>query len=168
MADIETTVPGVGTEPGTDDGADYIAAIEELKRNSVSREEYDKLAGEKKKLLDALVSGKTPEGLVPDAPKVSPDDLRKKLFGNGAGDLTNLDLVETTLALRDSLIGAGERDPSLPIGDKVQITSDTIDATERVATILRECVDFAQGDSGIFTAELQRRTKDTMIPRGRR
>ena len=45
MAD-ETIIPGVGTEPGTDDGADYIAAIEELKRNSVSREEYDKLAKE--------------------------------------------------------------------------------------------------------------------------
>lgn len=167
MAD-EVLTPVVGTEPGTDDGADYIAAIEELKRNSVRREEYDKLAGERKKLLDALVSGKTPEGLVPDAPKVNPDDLRKKLFGSGADNLSNLEYVEAALSLRDSLIEAGERDPFLPIGDKVQITSETIDTAERVATTLRECVDFAQGDSGIFTAELQRRTKDISLPRGRR
>jgi hypothetical protein len=29
-------------------------------------------------------------------------------------------------------------------------------------------VDFAEGDSGVFTAEYQRKVKDVMIPRGRR
>lgn len=167
MAD-ETIIPGMGTEPGTEEGADYIAAIAEIRRTTVPMDDYNKLREEKRQLINALVSGKTPEGLVPEAPKVSPDDLRKKLFGSGADNLSNLEYVETALTLRDSLIGAGERDPFLPVGDKVQITSDTIDTAERVATTLRECVDFAQGDSGIFTAELQRRTKDISLPRGRR
>jgi hypothetical protein len=137
-----------------------------MKANTVSRDAYNKLRNENKQLLDALVSGKD---ITPQEPKNEPtvEELRKKLF-NVDGDMSNLDYVETALALRNSLIGAGERDPFLPIGDKVQITSDTIDTAERVATTLRECVDFAQGDSGIFTAELQRRTKDVSIPRGRR
>lgn len=164
MAD-ETIITSVATEDGNED---YVAAITELRRTTVPLEDYNKLREEKKQLINALASGKTPEGLIPEEPKVSPDDLRKKLFGSGSDNLTNLEYVETALSLRDSLIGAGERDPFLPIGDKVQITSDTIDTAERVATILRECVDFAQGDSGIFTAELQRRTKDTAIPRARR
>lgn len=155
--------------PAVDDGnEDYVQAIAELRRTTVPLDDYNKLREEKRQLINALASGKTPEGLVPEEPTVSPDDLRKKLFGSGADALSNLEYVETALSLRDSLIEAGERDPFLPVGDKVQITSDTIDTAERVATVLRECVDFAQGDSGIFTAELQRRTKDMSTLRGRR
>ena len=165
MAD-ETIITPTPAEEGTED---YVAAIAELRRTTVPMDDYNKLREERRKLINALVSGKTPEGLVPEEETAAnPDDLRKKLFGPGSDNLTNLEYVETALSLRDSLIGAGERDPFLPIGDKVQITSDTVDTAERVATILRECVEFAQGDSGIFTAELQRRTKDTSIPRGRR
>lgn len=165
MADETTNI----TTPAEDGAEDYVAAIAELRRTTVPMDDYNKLREEKRQLINALVSGKTPEGLVPEEETVAnPDDLRKKLFGADSDNLTNLEYVETALALRDSLIGAGERDPFLPIGDKVQTTSDTYDTAERVATVLRECVDFAQGDSGIFTAELQRRTKDVAIPRGRR
>ena len=165
MADETTNI----TNPAEDGAEDYVAAIAELRRTTVPMDDYNKLREEKRQLINALVSGKTPEGLVPEEETAAnPDDLRKKLFGPDSDNLTNLEYVETALSLRDSLIGAGERDPFLPIGDKVQITSDTIDTAERVATVLRECVEFAQGDSGIFTAELQRRTKDTAIPRARR
>lgn len=161
----------ITTTPGLDDNGDqdYISVIAEMKRNTVPLDDYNKLRDEKRQLINALVSGKTPEGLIPEEePTLNPDDLRKKLFGADLDTLLNLEGIETALSLRDSLIGAGERDPFLPIGDKVQLTSDAIDTAERVATVLRECVDFAQGDSGIFTAELQRHLKDTSIPRGRR
>lgn len=142
----------------------YIAAIEEMKANTVSREAYNRLRTENKQLLDALVSGKEIE--TPPAPKPTIPELRKKLFGGQ--ELSNLEYVETALSLRDALIESGERDPFLPYGDKVDLTNEQITTAEKVATGLREMVDFAEGDSGVFSAEYQRRVKDISIPRGRR
>lgn len=143
----------------------YIQAIEEMKASTVSKEVYNKLRAENKKLLEALVSGQE----LPTTPEEKPsiDELRKQLF-DVDGNMSNLQYVETALSLRDSLIEAGERDPFLPYGDKVDITSDTIATAEKVAAALKEMVDFAEGDSGVFTAEYQRRIKDVAIPRGRR
>lgn len=144
----------------------YIAAIEELKASTVSRDAYNKLRSENKQLLDALVSGQQ----LPQVPeeKVSVEDLRKKLFSTDSENLSNLEYVETALSLRNGLIEAGERDPFLPYGDKVDITSEQIETANKVANALQEMVDFAEGDSGVFTAEYQRRVKDVSIPRGRR
>ena len=155
---ITTTVEEMNNEQ-------YIAAIEELKASTVSRDAYNKLRNENKQLLDALVSGKE----LPQEPKNEPSvaELRKKLF-NVDGDMSNLDYVETALSLRNSLIEAGERDPFLPYGDKVDITSEQIEIANKVAAGLQEMVDFAEGDSGVFSAEYQRRVKDTTIPRGRK
>lgn len=142
----------------------YIAAIEEMKANTVSRDAYNKLRNENKQLLDALVSGKE----IPQEPVKAPTpaELRKKLFGGE--DMSNLEYVETALSLRNSLIEAGERDPFLPYGDKVDITPEQIDIANKVAAGLQEMVDFAEGDSGVFSAEYQRKVKDVAIPRGRR
>lgn len=161
MADIETTtVEEMNNEQ-------YIAAIEELKASTVSRDAYNKLRSENKQLLDALVSGQQlPQTQTENKPSVA--DLRKKLFATDGNDLSNLEYVETALSLRNSLIEAGERDPFLPYGDKVDITTEQIDAANKVANALQEMVDFAEGDSGVFTAEYQRRVKDVAIPRGRR
>ena len=145
----------------------YIAAIEELKASTVSRDAYNKLRTENKQLLDALVSGQQlPQTQTEEKPSV--EDLRNKLFATDGNDLSNLEYVKTALSLRNSLIEAGERDPFLPYGDKVDITSEQIDTAEKVANALQEMVDFAEGDSGVFTAEYQRRVKDVAIPRGRR
>ncbi len=154
---ITTTVEEMNNEQ-------YIAAIEEMKANTVSRDAYNKLRNENKQLLDALVSGKE----LPQEPVAKPSvsDLRKKLFGGQ--DMSNLEYVETALSLRDVLIENGERDPFLPYGDKVDITPDQIDAANKVAAGLKEMVDFAEGDSGVFSAEYQRRVKDVAIPRGRK
>lgn len=161
MAEIETTtVEEMNNEQ-------YIAAIEELKATTVSRDAYNKLRNENKQLLDALVSGQQlSQTQTEDKPSV--EDLRNKLFSTDGNDLSNLEYVKTALSLRNSLIEAGERDPFLPYGDKVDITSDQIDTAEKVANALQEMVDFAEGDSGVFTAEYQRRVKDVAIPRGRR
>lgn len=142
----------------------YIAAIEELRASTVSRDAYNKLRNENKQLLDALVSGKE----LPTPPQEKPNisELREKLFGEA--DVFNLEYFEAALSLRDALVESGERDPFLPCGDKVDITTEQVDNANKVATGLREMVDFAEGDSGVFTAEYQRRVKDVAIPRGRK
>ena len=144
---------------------DYISAINEIKKNSVARESYEKLKREHKQLLDTLVQGKELE-----ITRVEPKDinkLRKELF-NKDGSLSNLEYITNALNLRDALIEAGERDPFLPYGEKVNLTAEHYETADKVATVLQECVDFAEGDSGIFTAELQRRTKDVMPRYGKR
>lgn len=147
-----------GTEM-SDTDADYVAAIQELQNNTVSKAQYEKLRGENKKLLDALVNGQQIETPKEEKPDIT--ELRKKLF-NKDGNLSNLEYVETALKLRNALIDAGERDPFLPYGDRVTTTAEMYDKAQAVADGLQECVDFADGDSGIFTAQLQRITKDVL------
>ena len=155
----------VSQQENVNDSIDYIEAIKEMKQNSVDRSAYDKLKSENKQLLDALVNGKEIE-ITKEEP-VDIDKLRKDLFNKDA-HMSNLEYVSTALKLRDALIEKGERDPFLPYGDKVSLTAEQCDKAEQVATVLRECVEFADGDSGIFTAELQRRTKDVMPRYGKR
>ena len=152
-----------GTEM-SDTDTDYVAAIQELQNSTVSKTQYEKLRNENKKLLDALVNGQQIEQPTVEKPSIA--KLRHKLFNKDA-NLSNLEYIDTALMLRDALIENGETDPFLPYGDKVDITNDMRDKAERVAEGLRSCVEFADGDSGIFTAQLQRITKDNMMPKRR-
>ena len=149
-----------------DNTNDYIAQIKNLKENSVSKDDYDKLRLDNKRLIDALANGTQIEGKV--EPKIDAveniNNLRKKLFSKGS-NLDNLEYCKTAVELRDALIEKGERDPFLPFGHNVIATESDIESSERVATILKECIDYADGDSDIFTNELQRRTVDVVIPK---
>ena len=153
----------VTVEDNTDD---YIDQIKKLKENSVSKDDYNKLKADNKKLIDALANGTQLEGKV--EPKVSAveniNNLRKKLFSKG-NNLNNLEYCDTALQLREALIENGERDPFLPFGHNVIATESDIETANRVATIMKECIAYADGDSDIFTNELQRRTVDVVIPK---
>ena len=149
-----------------DNTNDYIAQIKNLKENSVSKDDYDKLRLDNKRLIDALANGTQLEGKV--EPKTSAvekiNECRTKLFAKGS-NLNNLEYCDTALQLRDALIEKGERDPFLPFGHNVIATESDIETANRVATIMKECIDYADGDSDIFTNELQRRTVDVVIPK---
>jgi hypothetical protein len=63
----------------------------------------------------------------------------------------------------------GGDDPFVPHGRKVVIEQSDYDAAERVADVLQQCIDYADGDNAVFVNEIQRRTVDTMVgARGRR
>lgn len=146
--------------PMTDD---YLATIQELKNNTVDRKQYEELVTENRKLLKSLVDGR---GEV-DQPKTEAvenvKELRSKMFGPNSQELNNLEYVKSALELRKQLILKGEQDPFLPAGEKIVPTHDDELAAQRVADVLQECVDYAQGDSAVFTNELQRRTRDVKI-----
>ena len=149
-----------------DNTNDYIDQIKKLKENSVSKDDYNKLKADNKKLIDALANGSQLEGKV--EPKIDAVDkineLRKKLFSKGS-NLNNLDYCKTAVELRDALIENGERDPFLPFGHEVVATESDYESANRVATVMKECIDYADGDPNIFTNELQRRTVDVVIPK---
>ena len=149
-----------------DNTNDYIEQIKKLKESSVSKDDYNKLKADNKKLIDALANGTQIEDAV--GSKISAveniNELRKKLFGKG-NNLNNLEYCKTAVELRDALIEKGERDPFLPFGHDVVATESDYESAERVANVMKECIDYADGDSDIFTNELQRRTIDVVIPK---
>ena len=147
-----------------DSNVDYIEAIKELKQNTVARADYDKVVAENKELLKSLINGETIEGEA-STPDIA--QLRKDLFG-GERDLSNLEYAQKALELRGALIADKQKDPFLPWGKNIAPTEEDVRAAERVATVLQECIDVAQGDNAIFTNELQRVMIDTNPMRGRR
>ena len=149
-----------------DNTTDYIDQIKKLKENSVSKDDYNKLKADNKKLIDALANGTQLNDKVEskiDAVE-NINNLRKKLFSKGT-NLNNLEYCDTALQLREALIENGDRDPFLPYGHNVLATESDIESANRVATVMKECIDYAEGDSDIFTNELQRRTVDVVIPK---
>lgn len=140
-----------------DTGVDYIAAIQDIKANSVDRAKYDQLKEENQRLLKSLVNGETIEQ---EVKPIDVGEIRKELFSQDV-DLTNLDYMTKVIQLRDTLIANGENDPFLPWGKKITPTQEDVDTAERVAEVIRECIEYAEGDSGVFTNELQRRMIDT-------
>ena len=149
-----------------DNTQDYLAAIKELKENSVNRSEYDKLRAENKRLIDAVVNGQPgqEEQVVVKHSKEQIDELRNDLF-NSPRELNNLEFITKTMELREALMENGEPDPFLPVGKQISPTRDDIEGAEKVAQVYKECIDYAEGDSEVFTNELMRRTRDVKLPR---
>ena len=137
---------------------DPVQAINELKQNSVSKEDYNKVVAEKNKYLKALIDGNQ----VAEVQKKEPVDingLRKELF-SGEKDLTNLEYAKKALELRNALIERDGVDIFVGRGSKLTPTDDDYEAAQRVADGFQQCIDVAQGDSEIFTRELMRITED--------
>ena len=148
-------------EPVEDMTEDYLAAIKDLKQNTVSRDDYEKLKAENKKLLNSVVNGQVVE--VEAGPQYRDvAEIRDELFNH---EHNNLEYIKLALELRNTLIAKGENDPFLPIGKQISPTREDIEAAERCAQVYQECVDYADGDSALFTQELMRRTKDVKVRR---
>lgn len=144
-----------GTEQNTFGAEDYLKSLDDLRKGTVKKEEYDKIVGENKKLLEALENG---GGYMKEneAEKVDISDLRKKLF-NKANYATDLAYFTDALALRDAILDGGDPDPFLPYNRDYNPTNEDIERAERIASELKECVEYANGDPLVFTSELQRR-----------
>ena len=159
----EKDLTSVSQQEEVNDSIDYIEAIKEIKQNSVDREAYNKLREENKRLLNSLVNGESVD--VKKEEPVNIDELRDKLFNK---ESTNLEYISNTLKLREELMKQGKPDPFLPAGKNIIPTEEDIKTTDRVAKVLQECVDYADGDSNVFTNELQRVTVDSVLPKTRR
>lgn len=143
---------------------DYIEAIKEMKQNTVPKSDYAKLKEENKRLLDSIINGaELPEDMKQskEKQKVDIQALRNELYGNKNNEMTNLEYIQKTLELRNAIIEQGGDDPFVDKGHNVNPTREDYEAAEMVAQIYQECLDYAKGDSQLFTQELMRRTVDT-------
>ena len=151
-------------EEVVDSDVDYLAAIKELKANSVDRAKYDKLKEENKKLLDTVINGGEYSGSQEDS-SVDIEQLRKNVFDNP--EPTNLEYVTNVLKLREALIEEGYEDPFVPQGNQIVATEQDRLLAEKVARELGDMVERANGDSQVFLAEFNRRVKvpSEMVPK---
>ena len=135
----------------------YIDAINQLKQNTVDKEKYDQLKEENKRLLDSLVNGGELDQTATLTPQPTLEELRQAYL---AEDQTNLSAAQNILKLRQAIMDAGQPDPFLPVGHQIMPTDQDVQTAEKVASVLEECIEYADGDSAIFTNELQRRLVD--------
>ena len=147
-----TSQEGNTTEPEFDP----VQAINELKKNSVSKEKYDQVVAEKNKYLKALIDGNQVAEAQPKEP-VDLDALRTDLFTK---DLSNLEYAKKALTLRNELIEREGVDIFVGKGSKLTPDESDYTAAQKVADAFQQCIDVADGDSEIFTRELMRITKD--------
>lgn len=139
----------------TDTSVDYISAINEIKQNSVSKDEYQKLRAENKKLIESIVNGTASEA-VPDKKPVDKQQLINELYGADRKQLSNLDYVTKALELRKVIMDDGGIDPFVPNGEKIKPTKEDFEKAQHVAEVLQDCVDYADGNSDVFTDQLTR------------
>lgn len=147
----------------TDTSVDYIEALNELKAKSVDKEKYDALRAENKKLIDSIVNGQTSNldsYHVQD--KRTASEIRKDLFNNA--ELNNLEYCKKAVELRQAVLDEEGVDIFVASGHKLNASQEDYNTAERVAETLKQCIDYAQGDSEVFTNELMRRTNDVRLP----
>lgn len=132
--------------------------ITEMRANTVPKDKYERLQAEHGKLLKALAKGDTIEVEAPNKPDV--DELRLSLYTENVQMLSDVQIAEKTLQLRQAVMEAGGQDPFVPFGKQTGPEDSDFATADRVASVLQDCVDYANGDNAIFLAELQRRTMD--------
>lgn len=150
----------VTQEVQENDSQYLIDTINAMKQNMVSKEKYDRLVAENKGLADALKTGQQVTLVEPEK-EVDIDELRAELYGGSRSKtMPNIEYVQKTLQLRQALIDKGEPDPFMPNGHEYQYDQRDQDTANLIADTLQQCLDRAQGDNNVFTAEFLRNMKD--------
>lgn len=141
---------------------DYIEQIKQLKSKSVPREAFEELEAEHKRLVNELVNGQAVQAISEEKPDIA--KMRKELFDPEV-QYSNVEYWSRTLALRKAVMDEGGMDPFLPYGPNISPTSADEEAAQRVADVVQECLDTADGNNEIFTAALQSRMVEPLMPR---
>ena len=133
-------------------------ALKELRENSVSKEEYEKLQNENRELVAQIINGEGGGNGQPTPEQVDIKALREELYGPKGADLSNLDFWKKTLKLRTAVIEQEGYDPFLPHGAKIKPNEQDVERAEAVAKTVQKCIEDANGNSEVFTALLQAET----------
>ena len=136
---------------------EYINQINDLKERTVSREEYERIKNDNRELAKALINGTGANipGITKPENKPDLDDLRKKLFTKKSKN--DLEYFPNLLALRDGVMADGQPDPFLPINREFRATAQDEADAERIATQIKEAIEYADGDPAVFSNDLRRR-----------
>ena len=146
------------------DNTDYIAAIKELKENSVSKDKYDALIAERKQLIESIVNGQQDEAQE-ETPEIgSRLDYYRKYKENKFN--SNLEYWDNLIKLRKATIAEYGADPTVtgnygltPEGEKVEPAVGEPEAMEKAFEIIENMIKEADGDPRYFDALMQSAVK---------
>lgn len=158
MNENNETIITTPTETDTNNSQQYIDAIRDLQKNSVSRDKYNKLEAENKQLLDTLVNGGTIE-MVNVEPELSIEELSKNFLTADKTKIHSYDGFKNLLELRDKILAESGDD----IFAKDNSYNERVKA-ERTAASLQQCIDDSRGDKDVFMREFNDRLIETTSP----
>ena len=142
----------------TNNDVDLAKALSDMKANTVDKATYEKLQDDYRKLKQQVIDGVSINNQQEQKPKYNLEELRKAWQKE---DQTNLEYIHNTLEYRKALIETGHRDPFLPFGKGHEnIDTSEKQKAERVAQVMQECIDEADGNSELFTSLLNARMVD--------
>ena len=161
-------------EEDNNEDIDYVQAIQDLKSNSVPKEKYEKLEAENKKMLKALIDGEQIELKNGDQATTDVNEriskLQKEMFVDDFQG-TDLEYCSKALELRKAVMERdGEQaDIFVQKGHNAVVTDEDRNKAARVAEVMQEAIDQAQGNNQVFIALLQKEiVDDNMRPSARR
>lgn len=141
------------------DNANYIDAIKEIKQNSVSKEKYDALVAENKKLVDALVNGEEIE--TEQEEELKPRLDYYKAYKENEFN-TDLDYWTNFLNLREATIKEYGKDPCVtgnyglsPEGERVEPAYGEAETIDQQLGIIKDMITEADGDPTVFSTLMQ-------------
>jgi len=140
--------------------SNYLDTIKILKdQQTADKATIEKLKADNKRLVNDFVNGQkddVAQEVIPTQEEIA--KLRESLFGPNAEN-NNLESAKKYLELREAVIKANGYDPFVPVSSQQNPTPANYEVADRVATVLKECIEIANGSNEVFTAELMRRTK---------
>ena len=144
---------------------DLLEAFNELRRNTVSKETYEKLREQNQKLISSIVNGENdtfiqeennnqPPKRTPEEIKKSIDDITSKLFSED-NNMTNLDNAKAIIQYHDDMLELYGVDVFANSGDKYMASQNDKTSPENTYKYLKECVDASQDDPTAFNVAFQ-------------
>lgn len=142
------------------DNTDYITALKELKQNSVSKDKYDALNEEKKRLLDAIVNGNGESAQEEQSKLESREFYYKKYKENKFNN--DLEYWENFINLREATMNEYGADPCVtgsygltPEGNKLESSYGEAEVIEEQMNTIKDFIKQSEGNPIVFDSLMQ-------------
>ena len=147
-----------------ENNVDYIEAIKELKRTTVSKDQYEKVVEDNKKLLNAVLNDQVVEG---EPKKVTVEELqnnlkqyKKDLANAQENGMSNLEYVDKALKYRETALALGLQDPFVPNNAISGPDDNDFKTAQKVADRLKETVEKSNGNPTVFRTLCEELVRD--------
>ena len=153
---VEENIGGVET----DTSSQYVAAIKELKNNSVSKDIYDKLKSENAQLLDALINGGqiniNDPSLQADEPKLEDMILEFNRGIDDGGQKFNIEAIKQSVETRNRILN--EKGIDVYLSQGYQPTDQEVREAQDCADLFEAALEYANGDEELFSQFMMNHT----------
>lgn len=132
----------------TDNDLNLLKEIQDLKDNTVSKEEYAKLQAKYKQVVKDVING---VGTKEEADNtVNLEEIRKNLFTDKVEDLSNRDFWKNVLDLRHERLEKEGVDIFLPKGSKTRYTREDYESAQKVDEIISQMLEDSEENPQLF------------------